>query len=225
MLREHVVVMLTANQKAPIVLSSTDKKLKLDGKDSYFSGHYQHLYILSNDKIEEGNWFLSDDRNHISELPRYRLEQCIAIENDWIFGSIDKMDQGHNPSWSKKIIATTNKELWNLKTPYKGANNPSVAKIPLSFVEAYVKEQGINKVNLEYNDPVCKCNTGLKFKVRSDNSVIIHSVKQKTYTKEEHITNLIKYRVDYEQFKKDSHYSPNGKEIELWSNNWIEQNL
>ena len=54
---------------------------------------------------------------------------------------------------------------------------------------------------------------------------IVHPVKEKMYSKEEHIVNLTKYRLHYEQFRKDSYFGPNEKEIADWSNKWIEQNL
>jgi len=49
--------------------------------------------------------------------------------------------------------------------------------------------------------------------------------EDKLYTKEEVVTNLDKFLIDYEQFKKDSYYGPNQREIKEWSNNWIKNNL
>lgn len=54
---------------------------------------------------------------------------------------------------------------------------------------------------------------------------IVDLFQDKLYTKEEVIFNLNKYLIDYEQFKKDSYYGPNQKEIKEWSDNWINKNL
>lgn len=117
----------------------------------------QVLYFATKEEIKQGDWFISDDRNHVSETPIYRVEQCIKIENDWIYGSIDGMGQGHNPDWSLKIVAATDKELYT-KNPIDGAeghfNNKPIALIPKHFVEEYIttfnSREIIEEVELEY---------------------------------------------------------------------------
>lgn len=70
----------------------------------------------------------------------------------------------------------------------------------------------------------CFGKAGNILKVNSKNEISIKKIKD-VWTKEEHISNLNKYRLDYEKFKKSCHFGPNQKEIEEWSNKWIEDNL
>lgn len=239
----HNVVMLPTNEAT--LLYSVGKQLSLRKTPIEVIGNdygNHHLYLTSSEEIKEGDWFLSDDRNHISETPKYRVEQCIAIENGWIYGSIDKMGQGHNPDWSKKIVATTDKSL-------------RLPEIPESFIQAYIKAYNegkpITEVLVEYEEffkgaiveyrgkeyLMEDCNNysrsylpiegngqrlnssrnelfikNPKLKLRSDNTVIISP--SKTYTREEVIT-FAKYAKNYQ--------SPNT--VETAFNKWIEQNL
>ena len=156
-------------------------------------------------------------------------------------------------STNKKIIATTNPDLWysnertnrgnyEMLSKEDGINKANfkptgIAKIDTTFIEAYVKEQGkIDKVLVEYEsaweggEPVVmegtvNFNDLYELKLKPNGSVIVHPVKEKMYSKEEHIVNLTKYRLHYEQFRKDSYFGPNEREIANWSNKWIEQNL
>ena len=62
---------------------------------------------------------------------------------------------GNSLSTNKKIIATTNLDLWG-KTLIKNQEghflNKPLPKIDTTFIEAYIKEQGkIDKVLLEYD--------------------------------------------------------------------------
>ena len=59
--------------------------------------------LCNEQKIEAGDKYLADDRNHISEEPKYSIRTCKEIKNGWIVSEeIDGM--ADNPTWSKKII-------------------------------------------------------------------------------------------------------------------------
>ena len=191
----------------------------------------QHLYFLSDDKIEESDW-------------------CICIGADYNHGlSIEE----HNPKILKytgeelgvsKIIATTDASLTtdSSDAKYKYLHylpQPSQGFIKV-FIEEYNKGNVITEVMVqyikgEYVDGIVDCGADdlwdsgyyksdiLKVDTK-DNTITIKKLKD-SWNKCEHAANLIKYRQDYEQFKKDSHFGPNQREIEEWSNKWIEENL
>ena len=90
----------------------------------------QHLYIVTDGlSIRKGDQILTDGRNHINQDPIYKGEECIGIENGWIYGSHEGMGVGHNPTWTKKIIASTN-------------TMSSVPLLPLSIINQFVNSQG-----------------------------------------------------------------------------------
>jgi hypothetical protein len=132
MLKKHPVVMLPVNEKASIILSETDKKLKLNGRDSFFAGHYQHLYFLSDEEIKEGDWF---------------YDSCFGVNN-----GIYKHLKGFINKTSKKIIATTDNLLVpSIVEPRLGMYLPQPSE---SFIEKYIekynKGEQIKEVMVEY---------------------------------------------------------------------------
>jgi hypothetical protein len=124
----------------------TQEYLKSQGKSSHY------LYITSDDKIEEGDWYivLADEELH--------------------------KHQGKSTSFvgGKKIIATTDSKL---KLP----------QIPQSFIEEYCRKGGIDEVDVEYDRPRSYCPPlpPLEPEVNSDNTINIHPIEEKMYTREE----------------------------------------
>lgn len=131
------LIMLSANMKAKvgeyaIMLNSTT------GINPYLSHgiiqreqgfnitcENQHLYIVSDDKIEEGDWFIRFADGSISPFIKKANNLTVEI-NNW---QLNKKGSFLN----KKIIATTD----------GGLNFP---KIPISFIENFVKEYNIGNV-------------------------------------------------------------------------------
>jgi hypothetical protein len=191
----------------------------------------QHLYIISDDEIKNGDWCINENNNIFQ----------------YIGGLLLPTD--------KKIIATTDTSLKegikkysndDIKTfeIYNSLPQPSQQFIE-KYIECYNRGEVITDVLVEYNYnkdlddnwDLTKTNTP-KFENKLEYDNFINSVKinpkdntitikklKDSWNKEEHISNLIKYRKDYEQFKKDSHFGPNETEINNWSNKWIEENL
>jgi len=109
---------------------------------------YQHLYILSDEEIKEGDWY---------------------INNGVVFRADDKFDKGNNPNQNKnnkKIIATTDSSL---KTSIFSDDSQDLmkaavykecelAQIPQEFLEHYTSEfkygNVINKVLVEVEENV-----------------------------------------------------------------------
>lgn len=164
------VVRLSTNEKASKIRLNNKSKLSFEPHIqglSYdgFLHTYQHLYILSDDEIKEGDWCYDNSRN----------------EDIRIFTHVDSKIEKHD---LKKIIATTDSSL-NLPEPKLFDNNvwwtgrnsimyfPSLSdahtywcnhKIPSpsqSFIDKYVSEYNkgniITDVMVEYSDFVqCK---------------------------------------------------------------------
>lgn len=155
----------------------------------YWNGelNLQHLYLITDEEIKEGNWFLSDERNNIHEnngTPIWVLLQCTSVENGWI--NTKTKGIGYNPSWTRKIVASTDPRLWEYEG-HKGAiYTLKIAKIPQSFIEQYIDSQGtIKKVMLEeeYDNDNCTSvskdyNKIKKLKLNSSGEVIIHLINQ-----------------------------------------------
>lgn len=148
------VVMLATGQKAtdkPFSVGITlcnDNKLRI-GNPVGKSEKRISLLIISNDEIESGDWFLTDDRDSIYQNngnPRWKLYQCTSIFNKWV-GIDNNEDLGYNPKWSNKIVATTDKSL--SKTSKIEIPEPSPAFIK-KFMSEYNKGNIISEVNVDY---------------------------------------------------------------------------
>ncbi len=91
------------------------------------SGSYQHLYILSDDEIKEGDWIVCLDEIDTS-IMNWDIELAVFQFN------------GGNCTSDKKIIATTDKSL--------GLPRPSN-----EFIKKYCELGGIDEILVEYEEP------------------------------------------------------------------------
>jgi len=243
MFKKCKVVMLPARKATTIAKSMTSgklfyhKTLELAKRhNEWEGGTFMNLYVLSDDKIEANDWCMCDDRNHISENPKYRLGKCIKIVNGWIY-TMDGM--GENPDWTKKIIATTDLNLTVL-------SDKSNFEVPLPmpsdlFIKKYCELKGIDQVLVEYENKgkcvkckrekeghVCECGEDSNYeyqilpKLASDNTITIRKVKD-SYTKEE----VIKLLETYSDFVDDLYRPHTSNNILAWESKdeWIEKNL
>ena len=232
------VLLLPTNEKASLIYgNSLLNKLSYGELSPSHCSHY-HLYIISDDKIEEGEicWVLNTTNNSIF---------LNNPENGKIAPpKINILHKEYNKEHFKKIIATTDTSLTTCqcrKVGYHKLSCKQTYNLPepsqsfiQKFIEEYNKGNVITDVMVEYETKVVGYEVGFTgdidisakvVKINSkDNTITIKKLKD-SWNKCEHAANLIKYRQDYEQFKKDSHFGPNQKEIEEWSNKWIEENL
>lgn len=180
---------------------------------------HQHLYIISDEEIKAGDWFLTDDRDWITDNngnPIWLLKKCAKVEKGWIFAK-GEPDTGLNPDWSKKIIATTDS--------YLGLARPSD-----DFIRKYCESNGaIKDVLVEYiiehhdtselvdmnGVPNGKSPTTIDIKVSPDNTITIKPIKD-SWNREEVIDLIQKFWLSYE--KNELEYIDN-------KDKWIEQNL
>lgn len=213
-MKKKCPVVMLATEKAievnNIVLRASDNKLIratnsdiiniIDSQSN--ASKSQHLYVLSDDEIKEGDWVLMND-----EHPDGKLRQIVWISkepNQFAWNkTTDKWDipcnylylqhpkQGAGFLYStecKKIIATTNPELWK----------DGVVKISLDFVNAYIKDynkgEQIKEVMVEYKETEVFSDikgrrpeeiTILVPKVSSNGTISITPVEERKYTREE----------------------------------------
>lgn len=168
----------------------------------------QHLYILSDDKIEEGDWYIEEDIFYNN--PLQASSECVETINQ----------APHN--W-KKIIATTDKEL-DLPSPSQ------------SFIEKYITEYNkgnvIKDVLVEYEemsgeelgvDPAYyPLEERLELKTNPKDSTITITKCKDSWSREE-LKELTKRAFLYGHDKGDSSQVLADKDQAF--NEWFEENL
>jgi hypothetical protein len=196
MMKKAQVVLLPTNQKVKVhsIVSNKTGQLAMVNPltidDPNKAEHiHKHLYFTTDDKIEVGDWALSNGAPaRVTQINRD------GIEGEYTVQAIPRF-----VSNIKKIVATTNPALWSKNLIGVGIDEVrkgGLPKIGTDFVEAYVREQGkITEVMLEYG---CKgyCDRKLigtycdkscfpVLKIRDNGTVIIHPVKPKVFTRRE----------------------------------------
>ena len=232
-------------QKNSLCLTAGSKLILLDGKDwetvnDVAGFRPQHLYILSDEEIKEGDWVLTKKYNNPVKANKF------IKSIGWYYSNtlVNDICSG------KKIIATTDESLeiackvechdCNGKgeqiMPYKDNgeicsrcsgtgledNEKPFLRPSDDFLKAFVKAQGkIDKVLVEYVDwcdydnEIGLDKPDLRLKVAPDNTITIKPIQEEkvSWNKEEIIqliVNAIYYGID-----------TNGN----LSDKWIEQNL
>ena len=187
------VVMLPTNEKTNII--NTNQGLLYNSND--YIGINQHLYIISDDEIKEGDWFVRNNEIH----------QCYKIYNDEIEFKTSKNSVycGTNTLWDKnyckKIIATTDTSLYihqkeTVSLPERVFYLPQPSQ---QFIEKYIEEYNkgniITDILIEYeyllDDKSVLPYWNLKVNPK-DNTITIKKLKE-IYTKEELCQILEKY--------------------------------
>lgn len=134
----------------------------------------QDLYFTDDSEIKEGDWFLKDSRtlHKCTKVYQHGLIEANYHSNP----TVGKFPWGKKET--KKIIATTNKELWDIRSRdliAQATNTRGIPKILPSFIEEFIKEQGkIDRVMLEYLDIGGSKEYYPSLRTTSDGSVIIH---------------------------------------------------
>ena len=133
---------------------------------------WKNLYILSDEDINEGDWFInlsSGGHPHVG-IYQANSENSKAI-NEFKFPEI------------RKIIASTNPKLIE----------SGVSEIPTSFIEEYCKAGGIDKVMVEYDD---------KYSTLPNKFIIIHPVEEKMYTEQDLVKSLVGFSNNFLKVRK-----------------------
>lgn len=168
-LKECTVVMLPTKDKSNIVKANTSTLLWYDERPIVSKHHtHQHLYILSSDKIKEGDWMVTN-AGHVFKCTDNSMR--------------DRQDL------AKKIIATTDKSIAYEESLYDPRSKTGGGMIPLlpepsqSFIKKYCEKGGIDKVMVEYDWEWAEGSTlkhgvkDYKPKVSADNTITISRVK------------------------------------------------
>lgn len=227
MFKEHTVVMLPTNEKAPQLgmISTTNKgELKLVDKDliQVYEGHkvfgdfapaipYQHLYFISDEEIKEGDWYYSSQIGFSDGISYYKEGLKLT-------------------SW-KKIIATTDSSIARVKDtlsiPQRRGliNHYPIEKWILpqpsqSFIKKYVEEYNkgniISDVMVEYENHALKEYDKPRVNPRG-NTITIRKLKT-SWTREE-VEKLCK--AAYRQGAKDEVHGGSW----FFGNEWVEKIL
>lgn len=152
----------------------------------------QHLYILSDEEIKEGDWYVLIQYKNKG----YQLSTQPCRSNEV------QLQYKFN---CKKIIATTNPEL--KFTDYRISPVPNFMELPKisqDFIKAYIKAynegntikevmveyeeyHGINTSLTEissYNNDAKDYGKDYKLRLRPDNTIIVNRIKEKRYSRE-----------------------------------------
>lgn len=125
----------------------------------------QHIYFTSDEKIEEGDWFLGG-----------RLNQLLfKADANYILNSVKEDYRAH-----RKIVATTDTSLWEHDdtVPYP-KTRPALPQIPKSFIQEYVESDiKIEEVKIEYNNGCDTCNGNRKICLQRENEPFQNLVKE-----------------------------------------------
>ena len=210
-------------QEAEVVMLATDKRTRIDKirnslrysiyliPSNAFS-EFQHLYIISNEEIKEGDWYI-DDINTI--------RQSITSDKDYWAVRQDY----------KKIIATTNTSLYVPITqdkPFDELPQPSDSFIK-KYIEEYNKGDVITNVLVEYEiGKSYSGNSGLEIKqwlkVDSNNTITIKRLEPELYTREE-VKILLQKSLLFAFKEGNNHVGSNLPFLRTTMDNWIKQNL
>ena len=161
---------------------------------SCYTGYHtkQHIHILSDDKIEVGDWFIWMNNKQICCLDELLIKDIEKINTHLKNGDIYKIIATTDSSLTKEygfetLNPNTNEEIKVMQTG-KG----SIPRIHDNFLKEYCEKGGIHEVMVEYerhcdttrtchnpkgNYPCDTCYDQAKPKVNTDNTISIYPIK------------------------------------------------
>ena len=224
-LKRAKVVMLPTENKSKICLYKNILYYVMDGEFNLNREKY-NLYIISDDEIKEGDWFINDLN---------QIKKCTSRDTE---GYID-FEGGFNtkPSSCKKIIATTDSSLW--RPSHKYASDVILLPQPSQqFIEKFIEEYNRgnvitdvlieyelisneeyfgNTVNPDYDVPYFD----EKLKINpKDNTITIKKVKD-SWSREE----VIEFGNKVKEYCKNGWKSDSLHRVFFEWDKWIEENL
>lgn len=239
------VVMLPTDKASIIALNTHNNQLILatsllqSKKEDAIQ--MQHLYILSDEKIKEGDWCLID--NNVGMRTGYQIKQCLEADipnGEYTFKDDD--NELFTTGRCEKIIATTDSDLGRYIGGKSITDWESLPKPSDDFIKALVKAQSkINEVLVEYEDKgemvadtggrmlmgwydgdnlPRKWQSNFQLKVAKDNTITIKPFEEKTsWNRDELIIILNKFGNNiYGEYIRN-------KTMLDFVHKWIEENL
>ena len=192
------VHMLPTEDKTYIGVAFNGLHYMSDVLHRHHISQYQHLYITTDEEIKEGDWVIQQFEGQDADV-------CQITYGEYEIA----------PDIQRKIIATTDPNISKIGyqsgklygvpdiegTKFEDTRLPVM---PQSFIEEYCKAGGIDEVLVEYIDVMPQLNgtrTDGKIideislepslntlsvpKLNSDNTIIIHPVEEKMYSRSE----------------------------------------
>ena len=215
--KEREVVKLVTADKSEISLGNMGSGMirHTNIRPDYTKRAYMHLYVLSDDKIREGDWI---------------------FWNNKIVKAIDTSYYS-----SKKIIATNNINLLYSKETDTLPSLPNqLPKLSDNFIDFYVKEFNnsniIEKVLVEYYTDLDKDDLGMwiggtskdYLLLNNNNEINIELIKKDyNFTKDELITFMKRFKEDCELFSDTPFKKKYGSTLTLheMEEKWFQENL
>jgi len=200
-------VMLPTEESSMIATGKVDNLLVTNKINPFDSKLWQnqHLYIVSDDKIEEGDWYINISSDKVYQAGKY---------NYLTFTSEDHC---------KKIIATTDKSLIiGVPQFIKGYLPQPSTQFIEKYIKAYNAGNPIMDVMVEYHiDMINEMSSGTTpsdtwVKVDHQNQIVITDSKN-SWSREEVIRLLRKFHSDIDEIST--------KYVTINFDNWINQNL
>lgn len=129
---------------------------KLSYGSSPSSADNRHLYILSDDKIKEGDWCLYNLGLTFGKEPRRVIKYTYSQDGKTVNGYEFENGKKGSKSESKKIIATTNPDIsidkeCELYRTYSESYKHMLPTISGEFLQEYVKNP-VDKVLVDYEE-------------------------------------------------------------------------
>lgn len=210
------VVMLPTEDKSGTIWKTPSGQLIHTHVSGKYKNKYtpQHLYIVSDDEIEEGDWCLTLNSKSVIKANRPLLD--LIEEGDKMVG------RNH-----KKIIATTDISLIvsdpnNLYDPRSktGYEPHSLPQIPDWFINNYCANNGIDEVEVNYETFIFYDDEQIItfLEVDSQNEVVLNEIEEKLYTREE-VINLCR------RAYSEGNCWGKGYNNALSKSQWIKENL
>jgi hypothetical protein len=219
--KKHWVVMLPTQDKAPIALGENDLMIYnrfgmdyIPNQNDSFTNH--HIYVLSDNKIEDGDWYYHGSLKLIGQA------KVILKKN--------------NPEW-RKIIATTDKlicDYTEITHPTHDNSRPILLpQLSLNFIEEFVSDYNKgNPITHALVEMRCGCggnphkmgceakdDSNLFVKINpKDNTIIIKKCKD-NYNREE-VESLIR-----KVWNKAALYGFQNENSKHYLDDWIKNNL
>jgi hypothetical protein len=194
----------------------------------------QNLYIISDDKIIEGDWYLVELFKITGESNGLKLEQCEAIDDGWVNNS-DVVTARHIKN-CKKVIATTDRKLTDDNRTYISGlmGKPNILPQPSQqfiekYIESYNKGEVITDVLVEYERIPWNLDEygslileeELRLKINPDNTITIKELKE-TWDRKEVEAKLFELLQDIQHDETLlEHYGGDYREFDKW----VEENL
>lgn len=172
------IVMLPTDDKTSIRLNDSNSLLYLNKSDDSDLGGYQHLYIITNDLVNVGDYVITP--NNVVSKVFGELKGLLECSGDGDYHELDL----------RKIVATTD-NLWSDNIP----EGKSIPKLTDDFIHQYISRyndisQRVHEVLLEitYEEIILDYQQiddnfyEKNIKVNSDNTVNVYFPDQLKYT-------------------------------------------